>query len=116
MHNVRDKNTNQYLDDDLSQVLLAAITDMTSAAERVEKPSPERISADEIANSAVNRLFRLMSDHNLDYVELPDGRVVTPYRFTQRQTFLGINVYSQESVVNAYIAHDEGKPVKETYS
>jgi len=116
MHNVKNKDTDQYLDDRLSDALLAAVADMTSAAETVEEPSPERSSADETADSAVNRLFRIMSDNNLDYVELPDGRVVATYRFAQRHTFIGINIYSQESMVNTYIAHDERKPVKETYT
>ena len=115
MTNIRNKDTGQYLDDHLSQALLDAIADMEAAAEKAGKPAKEPNIADEAADNAVNRLFKIMSDNKLEYVELPDGRIVTTYRFAQRHSFLGINVYSQESVVDAYIAHDEKKPVKETY-
>ena len=115
MTNIRNKDTGQYLDDRLSQALLDAIAVMEAAAEKAGKPAKEHSIADEAADSAVNRLFRIMSDNKLEYVELPDGRIVTTYRFAQRHSFLGINVYSQESVVDAYIAHDEKKPGKETY-
>ena len=116
MTNIRNKDTGQYLDDRLSQALLNAIADMEAATENAGKSAREPNIADDAADSAVNRLFRIMSDNKLEYVELPDGRIVTTYRFAQRHSFLGINVYSQESVVDAYIAHDEEKPVKETYS
>ena len=116
MTTIRNKDTGQYLDDRLSQALLDAIADMEAAAQKAGKPAKEHSIADEAADSAVNRLFRIMSDNKLEYVELPDGRIVTTYRFAQRHSFLGINVYSQESVVDAYIAHDEKKPVQETYS
>ena len=116
MITIRNKNTGQYLDDRLSQTLLNAITDMEAAAQKAGKPAREPNTADDAADSAVNRLFRIMSDNKLEYVELSDGRIVTIYRFAQRHSFLGINIYSQESVVEAYIAHDEEKPVKETYS
>ena len=115
MTNIRNKDTGQYLDDRLSQALLDAIADMEAAAQKAGKPAREPNIADEAADSAVNRLFRIMSDNSLEYVELPDGRIVTTYQFAQRHSFLGINVYSQENVVDAYIANDERKPVKETY-
>ena len=116
MITTRNKDTGQYLDNRLSQTLLNAITDMEAAAQEAGKPAREPNTADEAADSAVNRLFRLMIDNKLEYVELPDGRIVTTYRFAQRHSFLGINVYSPESVVAAYIAHDEEKPIQETYS
>ncbi len=87
---------------------------MEATAQGARKPSPEGNTAGEAADSAVNRLFRLMSDNNQEYVELPDGRVIATYRFVQRHTFLGINVYSHEGSLEAYIAHDNENPVQET--
>ncbi len=116
MHNIKNKKTGQHLEGRLSQALLAALADVEATAREAGQPSPEHATAREAAGSAVNRLFRLMSDNNLDYVELPDGRVIATYRFVQRHTFLGINLYSQEGSVEAYIAHDDENPVRETHA
>jgi len=116
MTTVKNKDTGQYLDDRLSQDLLNAITDMEASAQEAGKPAREPSTADDATDSAVNRLFRVMSDNDLEYIELPDGRIVTIYRFAQWHSFLGINVYSPEYVVAAYIAHDEEKQIQETYS
>lgn len=116
MTTIRNKDTGQYLDNGLSQALHDAIADMEAMAQEAGKPAKEHRSADEAADSAVNRLFRIMSDNALEYIELSDGRLVTTYRFAQQHFFLGINVYSPEYVVDTYIAHDEEKPIQETYA
>ena len=114
MTTILDAPNNQPLAPDLAAEVAALVADIDEIVAYYQAQGQDP-SDNWDFEEALNALGAALYSNNVDEIGLPDGRIVTTYRFAQRHSFLGINIYSQESVVDAYIAHDEKKPVKETY-